>query len=165
MFEDNTRTHYLWFTVLITALVVLLTGCPQSYYGGGGGGDDDDDDDGVGPMELTLTLRNSTGYDIIHWTLQVSDDSGFYPASGGNVDLPNGSVVSNTTTTDDVTYGNQVHISSWALDVDEWCLAWDEGGRDYNAGPELTIEIEFTDADYLDYVYDLDPAVCGIYNQ
>ena len=160
-----------WFMAFRTVLLLLLgltvAGCTP-YYGGGGGDDDDaaddDDDDGVGPMQFTLTLRNNTGYDIIHWTLQVSDDSQTYPASGGAIDLPDGSVASSTSTAEGVTYGQQVHVSSWAVDIDEWCLVWDGGGRDYNAGPELTIEIEFTDADYLGYIPDLDPAVCGIYS-
>lgn len=156
------RTLIRCSLILIAALFAF--GCtPYGRGGGGGSGDDDDGSDGVGPMLLTVTIQNSTGYDIIHFTSQVSTDDEVQAANGGGLDLPDGSFQSQTSTIDDAVYGTQFHIAAWAVDADIWCLNWEEGGRDYNAGPELTIEIEFTDDDYLDYIPDLDPAVCGTY--
>ena len=145
---------------LFAISLVILFGCPASYYGGGG--DDDDSAPSSGSAVMSITYVNNTGYEIIHVTTAFGGELGEWGVAGGPLNLQDGTSVGATETLDEIDYGDDLWIISWAVDVDEWCLHTD---FHVTTGPEVDIEIEFTDSDYLGYIDELQPPTCGQYGQ
>lgn len=125
------------------ALVLGLAGCAPYGGGGGGGYDDDDSTDGGGgdgSMTLTVYIENQTGYDFVAMGSAVNEAATLSQLSEP---FANTAYVWQTQTFDDVVYGTQFHVAAVAMDGDGDCYDWESGGRDYNFGPELTVEIIF----------------------
>lgn len=141
------------FAVLLTVLSGLMACTPYGGSrggggGGGGGGDDDDAADGTGPMDLTFSIGNDTGYDFtyLNWGLYIDGDGDFWENTDGMTD---GSIWSSSGTVSDVTYGVAMTVVAYAVDVDADCYDWEDGGRSFNTGSTLTIEVDFTFDDWL----------------
>ncbi len=150
----NLKSCLLAFTYLL--LLVALVGCNAAYYEGDdddasgddddtSGGDDDDTSggDGTGPMVITMTISNQTGYDWNGYGFSGGSDPVTVAPAVNSIEglFANSATVVVSDTIENVEYGAQFCLAFRARDTDEDCYDWENHGNCYNTGAQLAVDI------------------------
>lgn len=117
----------------ILMLVCLLGACPQPYYG-------DDDDAGNGDVLMTFAFGNQSGYDFTGGSVTMTTPGETGVLTFGAVS--DGESAADSSTIENVTYGETLSVWAEAIDTDGDCYYWPT--REYEIGPTLDISIVFT---------------------